>query len=363
MIASAEHALRWAVFIPVLLLLHPAAHAQGPAAAMTVTTTSVEKTQVTRSIAATGSVVAWREIPVSTEAGGLAVTEIVVDEGALVAKGQILARLNDDRIQAEILKQKAAISELMASLASARSDAMRARSVASGVITAQTIEQRETLVRTSEAKLEAARAQLLEIEARQRQTVIVAPAAGMIASRAAAIGQVIQTGTEMFRLIQDGRIEVDARVLESDLLAVATGQSATIVGPAGRPEQGVVRIISPIVDPKTRLGTVRIALSGASHLKPGMFARVEIAVEGKPALTVPLKALVWREAKGHVFKVGPDNQVFLTEVRIGQGTTDNVEVLQGLDVGDRIVILGAGFLNDGDIVNVETASVKGGAVR
>jgi len=362
MIAIA-HRRMWAASISVLFL-YSAAHAQGPSAAMTVMAALVGKSQVTRSITATGSVVAWREIPVGTEAAGLAVTEIAVDEGDLVAKGQILARLNHDRIKAEILKQKAGIDELEASLASARSDATRARSVSSGVISAQTIEQRETLVKTTEARLEAAQAQLLDIEARHRQTVIVAPAAGMIASRAVTIGQVIQTGTEMFRLIQDTRIEVDARVLESDLLAAAVGQSATVFGPAGMSEQGTVRIISPIVDPKTRLGTVRVALSGDSHLKPGMFARVEIAlVDSKLALTVPLKALVWREAKARVFKVSPDNLVSLTEIRIGRRTTEYVEVLRGLDVGDRVVTEGAGLLNDGDAVNVEMASVKNGAVR
>jgi HlyD family secretion protein len=363
MIAIVEHRRIWAASISVSLFLNSAVQAQGSSAAMTVIAASVENIQVTRSITATGSVVAWREIPVGTEASGLAVTEIAVDEGDRVVKGQILARLNDDRVRAEILKQNAAIAELEASLSSARSDAVRARSVASGVLSAQTIEQRETLVKTTEAKLEAARAQLLEIEARHRQTVIVAPAAGKIASRAVAIGQVIQTGTEMFRLIQDSRIEVDARVLESDLLAAAIGQSATIFGPAGMSEQGIVRIVAPIVDPKTRLGTVRIALSGGSHLKPGMFARVEIAVDSKLALTVPLKALVWREAKAHVFKLSSYNLVSLTEIRIGRGTTDNVEVLRGLDVGDRIVTQGGGLLNDGDVVNVETASVKGGAVR
>jgi HlyD family secretion protein len=173
---------------------------------------------------------------------------------------------------------------------------------------------------------------------------------------------VIQAGTEMFRLVQDARIEVDARVLESDLLAAAAGQSATIFGPAGMSEHGIVRIIAPVVDPKTRLGTVRIALSGESHLKPGMFARVEIAVESKLALTVPLKALVWREAKAHVFKVR-GNVVALTEIGVGWGTTGNVEVLKGLEVGDRIVTQGAGLLNDGDVVNVATASVNGGALR
>jgi RND family efflux transporter MFP subunit len=363
LIAIVEHTRMRAASIAVFLFLTSAGHAQERSAAMTVMAASVEKTQVTRSITATGSVVAWREIPIGTEADGLAVTEIAADEGDLVAKGQVLARLNDDRIRAEILKQGALVNELEASLASARSDAARARSVATGVITAQTIEQRETLVKTTESRLEAARAELLEVEARHRQTVIVAPSAGMIASRSVTVGQVIQTGTEMFRLIQDNRIEVDARVLESDLLSAAIGQSATIFGPTGRSEQGTVRIISPIVDPRTRLGTVRIALSQASHLKPGMFARVEIAVESELSLTVPLKALVWPEAKAHVFKVGPDNLLSLTEIAIGRGTSDSVEVLRGLDVGDRIVTQGAGLLNDGDVVNVETASVKGSAVQ
>jgi HlyD family secretion protein len=291
------------------------------------------------------------------------VIEISVDEGDVVEKGEILARLNNDLIKAEILKQRAVIGELEASLAGAKSDVTRARSVALGVVSAQTIEQRETLVKTTGAKLEAAQAQLLEIEARHRQTVIVAPAAGVIASRAVAIGQVMQSGTEMFRLIQESRIEVDARVLESDLLTAVAGQSATIVGPTGMPEQGVVRSISPIVDAKTRLGTVRIALSSRSQLKPGMFARVEIAIDSKLALTVPLKALVWREAKAHVLKLNADNLVSFTEVRIGRKTTDDVEVLWGLNVADRVVIEGAGLLNDGDVVNVEMASVKGGALR
>ncbi|KPG02070.1 secretion protein HlyD [Rhodopseudomonas sp. AAP120] len=363
MIVTTEHGRMWIATIAVLLFLHSAAHGQDTSAAMTVIAASVKESEVTRSITATGNVVAWREIPVSPEVGGLAVTEVAVDEGDLVAKGQVLARLNQDLTTAAISKQKAAIDELQASLAIARSDAARAHSVSSGVISAQMIEQRETLVKTTEAKLQAAQAQLDEAEARDRQTVIVAPAAGTITSRSVAIGQVVQAGVEMFRLIQDNRIEVDARVIESDLLGPASGQSATIFGPTGKSERGTVRIVSPIVDPKTRLGTVRIALPGGTHLKPGMFARVEIVVESKLALTVPLKALVWREAKAHVFKVGRDNLVSLTEVAISGGATDNVEVLRGLDVGDRIVTQGAGLLNDGDIVNVKTASVNGGTLR
>ncbi|TFV38272.1 efflux RND transporter periplasmic adaptor subunit [Bradyrhizobium frederickii] len=345
------------------LVCHSTVHAESLSFAMTVVAASVERSEVTRTITATGNVVAWREIPVSSEAGGLAVIEVAVDEGDVVVKGQVLARLSHDLTAAAISKQKAAIGELEASLAIARSDAARAHSVSSGVMSAQAIEQRETLVKTTEAKLEAARAQLDEAEARQRQTVVIAPAAGTIASRSVAIGQVVQAGVEMFRLIQDDRIEVDARVVETDLLAAAAGQHVMVLGPGGRSEYGSVRLVSPVVDPKTRLGTVHVALPRGTNLKPGMFARVEISAERKLALTVPLKALVWREAKAHVFKIGRDSLVSLVEIGIGAKESDDVEVLRGLEAGDRIVTQGAGLLSDGDFVNVKTASVKGGALR
>jgi len=342
----------------VAFVLPPVLHAHGASSTMTVRTVPVETSRITKRITATGNVVAWREMPIATEASGLSVSDILVDENEVVAKGQVLARLNDDQIVAESAKQKAAIAELEAALANARSDAGRARLVTPGTISTQTIELRETLVRTTEAKLLAAQAQQAQIEARHRQTTVVAPAAGIVASRAVTMGQVVQSGTELFRIIQDARIEVDARVLESDLLSVAVGQSVAIAGPGGVQEEGQVRIVSPVVDPKTRLGTVRVALRANSKLKPGMFARVEIVAESRVVLTVPLKALVWRDAKAHVFRVTPGNVVSLAGIAIGQIDMGGVEIVRGLDAGERIVTDGAGLLTDGEAVNVETAFVR-----
>jgi len=340
------------------LLLQPVVDARGASSSMTVRTVAVEPVQVAKRIAATGNVVSWREIPIATEATGLSVNEILVDENDVVEKGQVMARLNDEQIAAEFAKQKAAIVELEAAVANARSDAGRARLVSPGTISTQTIELRETLVLTTEAKLEAARAQQAQIEARQRQTVVVAPAAGIISSRSVTIGQVVQSGTEMFRLIQDARIEVDARVLESDVLSASVGQSVRIFGPSGLQEEGQVRLVSPVIDPKTRLGTVRVALSPQSRLKPGMFARVDIAAEMRVALTIPLKALVWRDAKAHVFKIASGNVATLAEVDIGQPGSGGVEVVKGLSAGERVIAEGSGLLNDGDAVNIETASAE-----
>jgi len=365
--------LRTAVLIaaPLLLfvllhfvLLHDVARATDtPTAALTFVVTPVAEHPLHNPIVATGNVVAWREMPISAEASGLAVTEIAVDEGDVVAKGQVLAQLNSRVLEAQVAQQTAAISELEATLANAQSDVRRARSVSQGVISGQTTEQRETLVKTTAAKLAAARAALGEVEARLGQTTVVAPAAGIVATRSVALGQVVPTGTEMFRLIQDSRIEVDAQVPEADIFSVKTGQTARVVDPTGTAQHGTVRLVAPKVDAKTRLGTVHIALPAGTAMRPGMFARVEIATDVKTALAVPLKALVWRESKAGVFKITADNIAELTEIEIGRKTSDLVEIAAGLSRGDRIVVDGAGLINDGDRVRVEVASTAGSAAQ
>ncbi len=345
-----------ALVMPCVLASAAGAAEKTPALTVVVAPVTAQKLQ-TR-IVATGTVSAWRDMPVSTEASGLAVTEVAVDEGDVVERGQILARLNDSILRAQIAQQSAVISELEASLATAQSDVQRAQSVGAGVISAQTAEQRATLAKTTSAKLAAARASLDEINARLKQTEIVAPAAGMIASRSVEPGQVVQTGTEMFRLIRDRRLEVDALVPEAELLSVRDGQSVRVFGPAGSVETGSVRIVAPIVDAKTRLGTVRIALDSATTLKPGMFARADIMADAKMALAAPLKALVWHESKAGVFKVTDGGIAALTEVSLGRKTSDMVEITSGLSTGDNIVVDGAGLLHDGDTVRVDVASVQ-----
>jgi len=329
-----------------------------PKKALTVIVAPVEERLLKNDIAATGNVVAWREMPIGSETSGLAVTEIAADEGDVVTKGQVLARLNRRILKAQVQQSEAAIRELEASLANAQSDLHRARSVTSGVISAQTVEQRETLVRTTEAKLLSARAMLKEIEARLAQTDVVAPSDGIVASRNVTLGQVVQAGTEMFRLIQDSRIEVDALVPEADLLRVKPRQAVAVIDPTGKQHSGTVRLVAPMVDAKTRLGTVHVALPKGTELKPGMFARVEIKTEGATALAVPLKALVWRDGKPAVFTVSGDGKVALTEITTGRKTSEFVEVSSGIERGHRIVVEGAGLLNHGDTVRTDVAATK-----
>jgi HlyD family secretion protein len=168
----------------------------------------------------------------------------------------------------------------------------------------------------------------------------------------------VQTGTDLFRLIQDGRIEVNALVPEADIFRVLPQQTARIVDPIGRVSQASVRLVAPMVDAETRLGTVRIALPASTELKPGMFVRVEIEAGSTEALTVPLKALVWRDGKAAVFTVSDDGTAILKTITAGRKTSAAVEVVDGLDAGEHIVVEGAGLLNNGEKVRAAVASAQ-----
>lgn len=325
---------------------------------LTVTVDTVRQSRIDGAIVGTGTVAAWREMPISSEADGLAIVEIRADEGDRVEKGQVLARLNQGLLLAQIEQNKAAVAEAEASLANALSDQKRAYAVTGGVISQQTIEQREMLVKTTTAKLASVRAILEETKARLAQTEIVAPTNAIVATRSATLGQVVQTGTELFRLIQDGRIEVNVLVPEADIFKIFPQQSARIVDPMRRVSHASVRLVAPVVDAKTRLGTVRVALSADTELKPGMFVRVEIDTSGPAALTVPLKALVWRDGKAAVFTVSDNGTAVLRTITAGRKTSSAVEVVQGLAAGERVIVEGAGLLNDGEKVRAEVASAQ-----
>lgn len=321
-----------------------------------VTVETVGKHRFESSVMATGTAAAFRLLPIGSEANGLAILDVTVDEGDTVKKGQTLARLNDRTLAAQREQHRAAVFEAEANLATAQSDQRRAHAVTSGVISTQAIEQRETLVKTATAKLAFARAMLDETEAKLLQTSILSPADAVVAVRSVTIGQVIEPGTELFQLIQDGRIEVNALVPETDLLKIKPQQAARVVDATGRQLQARVRLVAPIVDEKSRLGTVRLELPLNNDLKPGMFVRAEIVVDAGTSVTVPAKALVWRDGKPAVFTVSDDGTAVLRPLMIGRRTSATIEVLQGLTVGERVVIDGAGLVTDGERLRFDVAN-------
>lgn len=354
---------RLALLVLFCCLARPtlAAPVSEPRPALTVEASRVDRRPLRSVILATGTVTAWRELRIASEASGLAVIDVAVEEGASVKKGDLLVSLNDTVLRAQIAQQEAAIAEARANVATAESNLERGRTlIGNKVISDQTMDERENTLATSRAKLAAAEAALGQLRAQLAQTRIAAPAAGLISSRAVNIGQVVSIGTELVSMVQDGRLEVDALVPETDLATVKAGQSVAITGPSGARGEGRVRAVAPIVESKTRLGTVHVALPADTTLKPGMFARAEIAADSATAMTVPQSALVWRGGEASVFLLGRDNVVAARLVRTGRHVEGQVEITDGLTGDETVVTKGAGFLADGDLVKPELRAASAG---
>jgi hypothetical protein len=156
-------------------------------------------------------------------------------------------------------------------------------------------------------------------------------------------------------MVRDGRLELDAQVPETELGLVRAGQSATVTSSEAGSTTGTVRIVTPEVNAETRLGLARVALSPGSQLRPGMFARADIAVGAQPATTVPTASVLYRNNRAGVFVLNADSTVRFQPVTV-LSRTDAQTAVSGVEPGVRVIVQGAGFLNDGDGVTVSQAA-------
>ncbi len=362
-----------ALAITMLLAAMTSGHAQNakPAAAakasMTVTTTQPQRSDLPVRLAANGNVAAWQEASVGSESGGLRLAEVRAEVGDFVQKGQVLAVFSSDTVLAEVAQSRAGVSEATANLAEAAASAERARSLQStGALSAQQITQYLTAELTAKARLESARATLQQQELRLKYTQVLAPDSGIISSRTATVGAVVGTGTELFRLIRQGRLEWRAEVTASELGRLVAGTKVQITGANGASVPGKVRMVGPTVDPQTRSALVYVDVLGTSKgpqgLKAGMFARGEFDLGATGALTVPQQSVVVRDGFNFLFQVGSDNRVTQRKVVVGRRIGDRVEIVEGLQAGSTVAVTGAGFLNDGDTVRINNAATPANQV-
>jgi RND family efflux transporter MFP subunit len=326
-------------------------------AGQTVTAATATLASLRRKVSASGSVSAWEEVPVGAETGGLTAVGLFVDEGSYVRQGQPLVQMNDVLLRAQLRQQQASVQTAEANVA--RDDAALSRAQQlkeKGFLSQASLDTSLANQRASAANLASARASLSETQTRLSQATIRAPVSGLIISRSVTKGQIISAGTELFRMVRDGRLELDAQVPETELRLVRAGQGAVITSEqASGPVTGSVRIVTPQVDAQTRLGIARVALNPGSGLRPGMFARAEIDVGDAPALSIPASAVVFREGKPGVYLIAANNTVRFTPVTTGERSGQMVVIASGLQAGARVVVQGAGFLGDGDHVTVSAA--------
>lgn len=336
---------------------------QPPRPALTVTTTVPSTSRLPVVLSANGSIAAWQEAVVGSEASGLKLAEVRVNVGDRVTKGQVLAVFAAEAVHNDVLQARANLAEAEANAADAAGNAERAKGlVGTGALSTQQINQFTTTALTAKAKAMAAKAALAAQELRLRQTRVTAPDAGLISSRTATVGAVVASGAELFKLVRQGRLEWRAEVTSSELGRVGPGTTALVTAANGTQLRGRVRTIAPTVDPQTRSAFVYVDLPAADASAPalaGMFAKGEFQLGESQALTLPQQAVVVRDGFSYVFRLNTDNRVSQIKVQTGRRLNDRIEVLRGVDDKSVVINDGAGFLNDGDVVR--NASAPGGA--
>jgi RND family efflux transporter MFP subunit len=334
--------------------------AAAPKASMTITTGKPSQATLPMRLSANGNIAAWQDASVGSEASGLRLAEVLVNVGDFVKRGQVLAVFASESVLADVAQARAGVAEATANLADATANAERARTLQStGAMSTQQINQFLTGELTAKARLESAKATLLQQELRQKHTQVLAPDSGIISARSATVGAVVGAGTELFRLIRQGRLEWRAEVTSAELGRVKAGTKVQVTTASGARVDGKVRMVAPTVDPQTRTALVYVDMNtkpDGSAVKAGMYARGEFELGASGALTVPQQSLVVRDGFNYLFKIGTDNKASQQKVEVGRRVGDQVEITQGIAPDTTIAISGAGFLNDGDTVRVNNAN-------
>jgi len=343
------------VYLPLSLALCPFAQAEPstPKAALTVTVTRPVKATWHTSVLAMGTLNAWQEAVIAAEVSGQRIAQVLVDVGDTVKQGQELALLAQESVQADLAQAQARVAQAEASLAEARANASRARNLRTdGALAAQQVDQYLTGEATAKANLAVQQAALQIQQIRLKQTRIVAVDDGVIISRSAMLGAVVQAGTELFRLVRQNRIEWQAEVAGRDLAQIQPGQRVQLTLPSGESVSGEVRRVAPTLEANTRNATVYVSLPPDSPAKAGMFAQGEIFIGKTRALSLPQSAVIVRDGNYYVFEINQENRVSQRLVKTGRQVAGQVEIFDGIGETAKVATSGGAFLNDGDTVRV-----------
>lgn len=347
-----------AALLVIWFLLHrsqtPAFDGDAASQAPSVTVIVPGRTAMTGTINATGTLAARHEMPVGSVGDGGEVREVLVNAGQWVRAGQLLAVV-DRSVQApQLADSQANIAVAQADERLAEANLQRAlKLVSSGFISKANIDQLTATRDAAAARVRVAAAQRDEQAARLRRLDIVAPADGLVLERDVEPGAVVGPGTGvLFRIAENGEMELRAKLSESDLAKLAVGEEAQVT-PVGAAQTYIGHIwqLSPEIDPQTRQGEARIALAYAPGIRPGGFAGAEIRSGNVVAPELPESALLADAQGNYVYVVGAGNKAERRPIRVGLVTDRGVAVAQGLAGTERVVLRAGAFLSAGETVN------------
>ncbi len=374
---AAVAALMVATSLPVLAEETPAKPAMQAHPAIVVTPTTTRS--LTDKAVTTGTIRAVDEVYIQPMVDGLSIRALNVDVGDRVEAGSTLAVLNDDALllqksqfeankakaEAGVAQYRAQVIEAEANLKDAVSQRDRlVRLGKNGTASTSQVEQAVAAADVAEAWLQAARqavtvgqadikvvdSQIADTELKLARTAVKTPVSGIVAAKNAKVGAIASgAGEPLFTVIEDGALELVADVAEGDILRIKTGQKATIALAGSRDVlPGSVRLISPTIDPVTRLGTVHIALDDSGKARAGMYGSATVVIDTADALALPLTAiLTGSDGETTARKIENDT---VKQVKVTTGIQDGpyIQIVSGLQSGDEVVAKAGAYVRDGD---------------
>lgn len=306
--------------------------------ARAVSVVHVEQRAIVGAMAASGDLVSREEAAVMPEVNGYRVSAVLADVGDYVRKGQTLVRLDSALLQGQL-------AQAQAQAAQADDQAKRVADLDDqGVLPQEQIAQRRF-------QAQIARANLRDLQTRMGKMAVTAPVSGLILERNVRPGDLSAAGTTpWFRMARDAQVELSAELTDGDLARIRPGQTATVTLPNGAVVQGRVRLISPQIDPQTKLGEVRVLLPVRADIRAGGFGRAVFADAAGMAVAVPETAVRYDADGASVMTVAADNRVKRMIVQTGPRGGGYVQLVKGPPPGTRIVQNAGAFLLDNDLV-------------
>ncbi|MFM2286972.1 MAG: hypothetical protein RL684_115 [Pseudomonadota bacterium] len=310
--------------------------------------------EVAAGVAVTGQIAAQNDMPIGVDGNAGRISEVLVEPGEFVRRGQVLARLSPISAQSQVDSAAANLDELRASAAVAQAEYARAQR-ARDAFSVEEAERRRVAAANAEARVKASEAQLASARDLYEKTTVVAPTDGIVLTRSAEVGQIAGPGSApLFRLARNAAIEMRAQVAEQDMPRLRIGQVVNVrLDGAAQTYTGRIWQLGAIIDPATRQGSVRISLpANDRNLRPGAYARADIATGNAEGVILPQTAVLNDEQGNYVLVVGEANKVERRGVQVAGPHQDGLLVSGGLAGNERVVAIAGAFLRIGEEVAV-----------
>lgn len=315
-----------------------------------VSIAKVKATRIAPQATYPGTVVSRNDSKLAADVEGR--VEWVADVGAIVAKGDVIARLDANRARLQQDADAANVARLSAQVRYDRGHASRMQELVDRkVVSKAAADQAASTRDATEAALKAAEAERKRSQYQLDRSEIRAPFAGRVVSRLINTGEYASPGKEVVRLVDLDAIEIATQVPIASMRHLKEGLSVT-TELQGQPVKTQVRVVVPVGDSASRTVEVRLALApGAAFV--GDAAKVLIpADEPRMVLAVPRDALVLREDNTYLFKLDTENKAERIAVEVGAADGNMVEVTGMLKEGERVIIRGAERLESGQKVRL-----------